>query len=115
MVSLFLALAGCAASGGGIEVEVDDSYFEVAGQPATKNGNATAKVGEAFEFKNDGAIDHTVTVHRPPDPGTQFLKDDVVQPGASTSFTFDKAGTYHIWCKYHGQLTSGMHLTVTVS
>ncbi len=113
---LFFALAGCAGDDGeGKEVEVDDDYFEVDGNPNSKNGDAAAKVGDTFTFENEGQRVHSVTVHRPPDAATTTIKDTDVQPGQDTSLSFDKAGVYHVWCKYHGSMGAGMHLNVTVS
>lgn len=116
-VGFAFAVSGCAGTDDGEEgreVEVDDDYFEVSGEPASKNATSTAAVGEKFEFNNEGQRSHTVTIHRPPDPVTTYLIDETLVAGDETSFTFDKAGTYHIWCRFHGEMTSGMHLTVTV-
>lgn len=110
------AVAGCTDQELGkeaTEVEVDDNSFEVEGEPETKNGEATARAGDTFEFKNEGNVRHSVTVHRPPDPATTTIKDVDLEAGRETTLTFDKAGTYHIWCKYHGELGQRMHLNVT--
>lgn len=104
---LLIALPGCMDGEKGTKVEVDDNYF--------RPSSAPAKVGDVFEFENEGQIDHTVTIHRPPDGATTYLKDDVVKPGQETQFTFDKQGTYHVFCRYHGSIGSRMHLNVTVS
>jgi plastocyanin len=113
VVLVSIGFSGCAAEGN--EVEIDDNYFVVEGKPSSRNGNATAKVGDVFEFKSEGKIDHTVTIHVPPAASAVFAKDDTVKPGGETSFTFPQAGTYHVFCRFHGNFTSGMHLTVTVA
>jgi plastocyanin len=112
-IGLFL-MAGCAGAGA-TAVELDDNYFQVVGKPATKNGDATAKVGEKWKFDNDGTHTHTVTVHWVGDAATTTMKNQTLAHGASTDFTFAKAGTFHVWCTIHGAMTSGMHITVKVA
>lgn len=109
-VLMVLALPGCIGGeeeAGGREIAVLDNSFE----PMT----ATAAVGEKFEFENAGAVRHTVTIHRPPDPGTTYKFDKVLEPGGEIGFTFDAPGTYHVFCRFHGSIGGGMHLNVTVS
>lgn len=106
-LTFLVVLAGCAGKGSDLKVEVDDSYFE----PEAK----TIKAGQELKFENEGKIDHTVTIHFSTDPANQTLKDSTIRPGGDTEFKFEKAGTYHVWCKFHGQMTSGMHMTVTVN
>lgn len=108
-LAFVLPLAGCldAEDSGAGEIEVDDNSF----RPST----ATAKVGETFEFENEGSATHTVTVHRPPAPATEYVFDRELKSGASTSLTFDQPGTYHVFCRFHGSIGSGMHLNVEVS
>ena len=58
---------------------------------------------------------HTVTIHKAGDATSIILKDTAVSSAnPETSFTFASAGTYHVWCKNHGGMTSGMHMLVTV-
>jgi plastocyanin len=111
-VLVVVLLSGCMAAGGSTRVDAGDSYFEVTGQAATRNGETTASVGDSYRFTNVGAIDHPVTVHRPPDAADEFLIDEVFAPGDSVDFTFDEPGTYHVYCRFHGTFTSGMRLTV---
>lgn len=109
---LALGLAGCGSKeekptgevGTTISL-VDDEY-----RPSA----ATAKVGDVYKFVNQGARTHTVTIHRPPAPETELLKDIELKPGKTTFFEFQEDGTYHVWCKYHGRLGARMHLDVTV-
>lgn len=104
---MMVALSGCAGGDEATEIEMDDNYF--------KPDEATAKAGDQFQFENKGARDHTITIHRPPAAATQYYSDQIVKPGEKAVVTFDQAGTYHVFCKYHGAIGSGMHLNVTVS
>ena len=104
-------LAGCAAdegeSGGdGTHVEVDDNYFE---PEAT-----TIDAGTTLEFENEGLREHTVTVVRGGQDDVKLL-DETIGPGEGTPFLFDAAGEYEVYCRFHGALGSGMHMTVTVT
>lgn len=109
---LAIAFAGCTASSSN-DVTLGDNYFDRPG--ADRNGQTTAAIGDTFTFTNDGHNQHTVTIHVPPDAATTFRHDEVLQPGETTSFTFDEAGTYHVFCRFHGDFTTGMRLTVVVS
>lgn len=107
---LFVLLAGCtgtttttsttAATGSGRSVEVEDNVFH--------DGNLTLSKGSAVAYKNEGERAHTVTVHWVGEPATTLRLDRTLQPGESVSFTFMDAGTYHVWCRFHGSMTAGM-------
>jgi plastocyanin len=107
-----LSFAGCMTADAN-EVSLGDNYFDRPG--ADRNGETTAAVGDRFTFQNEGNNQHTVTVHRPPDASTTFLLDAVLEPGETASFTFDEAGVYHVYCRFHGSFTQGMRLAVVVS
>lgn len=51
---------------------------------------------------------HTVTIHRLGDPTGQYVHDAPINSGAATvTFTFDEAGTFHVFCKPHSEGDSG--------
>mgnify|MGYP001582873607 CR=1 FL=1 len=106
---LLLALAGCSSSpsGGGEhkDVTLRDNSFS----PAT----LSVGVGQAVEFHNSGARTHTVTMHV---PDGAAAKDTQLNAGGATSYTFSKAGTYHVYCKIHSDANgNGMDMAVTVA
>jgi plastocyanin len=113
-LSIVVLLAGCTGStygssstptaGGAKTVGLYDNYFE--------DGNATVAKGASILYKNEGKNPHTVTVHWVGEPLTTFRLDKTLQPGESVSFTFVDAGTYHVWCRFHGAMTSGMATVV---
>lgn len=116
-----VALAGCTGGnqgyGGGTEgsgggsgsvdatVEALDNRFD----PEQLNvaTNATVK------WVNKGSNSHTVEIR--PEGGSDTVHSAVIAPGESTTYTFQDAGTYQVWCRYHGSPGGGMHMTVTVS
>lgn len=136
VVPLLVALAGCTGEDAGDDdgttptttattspsptaseavVDVGDDYFEVRGAAGTRNGQTTADVGQTFLFDTIGDHPHTVTIHKVGDPLDTWVVDEDVTVGDEVRFTFEEATTYHVWCKRHGEMTSGMHLTVVVS
>lgn len=68
--------------------------------------------GDTVRWTNEDPYEHTVTIRE--ENTSQKLKDTNVPSGESTTFTFEEAGTYQVWCRYHGQPGSGMHMTVQV-
>ncbi|MEA3143419.1 MAG: Cupredoxin-like domain [Thermoplasmata archaeon] len=97
--------AGTSGTGSGAKtVELYDNYFE--------DGNLTLAADSSVTYKNMGTHGHTVTVHWVGDPVTTYKLDQTLQPGGSVSFTFSPAGTYHVWCRFHGAMTSGMATVV---
>jgi LPXTG-motif cell wall-anchored protein len=67
-------------------------------------------VGDTISWKNDGAAPHTVTAD------DASFDSANLDPGATFSQTFDKAGTFAYYCKYHGAKGgSGMAATITVA
>jgi LPXTG-motif cell wall-anchored protein len=70
----------------------------------------TISVGDTISWKNDGAAPHTITAD---DSSFDSGNMDV---GATFSHTFDKAGTFAYFCKYHGAKGgTGMSGTITVA
>jgi plastocyanin len=103
---LAVVLAGCSGGSAGATVEVNDNAFD----PKT----FTVDAGEEVHFEVAGSNPHTVTIHKAGDPLTTLLMDEDVRSGDDVHFTFAAAGTYHVWCTVHGQMTSGMAMVVTV-
>lgn len=79
------------------------------------DGNQTVGVGSSIMYMNEGSHSHTVTIHWVGDPATTYKADQALQPGQDFTYRFDAKGTYHVFCKYHGQMTSGMYSVVTVA
>lgn len=80
-----------------------------------KDGNFDRSPGEQAMYMNQGENAHTVSIHWVGDPATTLKVDKTLQPGQTETYTFATAGTYHVFCKLHGTMTSGMTSTVTVS
>jgi plastocyanin len=85
-------------SSGGTAVTVQDNSFSP--------GDLKVKVGDTVKFTNDGAIAHTVTAT----DGAKFDSGSLA-PGATFTFTADKAGTVSYVCTFH----PGMQGTIEVS
>lgn len=80
-----------------------------------KDGTRTVPSGTTITYTNKDAGSHTVTIHFAPDPASTLKFDDTLTKDQEASYTFTTAGTYHVWCKLHGTMTSGMTSTVTVT
>jgi plastocyanin len=118
-LSIVMLLAGCTGStvtdttsaspGGATSRKVDlyDNRFE--------DGNLTLTKGATITYRNEGEHGHTVTVHWVGEPVTTLRLDKTLQPGETVDFTFKDAGTYHVWCRFHGMMTSGMATVVKVT
>ena len=100
-----IALSGCSSSDG-TTVRVTDNAFT----PAA----LTVDIGTEVHFEVEGSNAHTVTVHKAGEPTTMHRHHEAVMEGDDVHVTFDEAGTYHVWCMNHGQMTSGMAMVVTV-
>jgi plastocyanin len=100
------------ASGTPLKVALKDNTFE--------DGDLMLDVGRMVSYVNEGQHGHTVTIHyagdatHNGDPGTTLKLDQVLAPGEAANYKFEAPGTYHVWCKYHGTMTSGMSSVVTV-
>ena len=66
--------------------------------------------GDAITVHNDSKLVHTATCFGCP------VDSKDIQPGTIHTLTFPKAGTYQLYCRYHGQ-SAGMvaRLVVTPS
>jgi plastocyanin len=123
---LAIALAGCSGnSGGGASASVSVSASgSMSSAPGDKTvavrdnyfdgGNQTVSQGTTIHYTNMGQHGHTVTIHWVGDPITVVKLNQTIQPGQSVAFTFDSPGTYHIWCRFHGTMTTGMASIVAV-
>lgn len=100
-----LALSGCMGDDAQATVTLRSSTFDPA--------RLTVEAGTEVHFEVASGS-HTVTIHKAGDPTTMLLKDTQVASGGDEHFTFSAAGTYHVWCKFHGTMTSGMAMVVTV-
>jgi plastocyanin len=106
LLALAGLLGGCAGGSTGgspvatSNVDLPPSYkFE----PAA----ISVKAGTAVTWKNDDHFTHSVQFLDGGLPTTPMVMD----PGASVSFTFDRAGLFHYQCHLHPQNMQG---TVTV-
>jgi plastocyanin len=90
----------------GVTIHIQDNVFV--------DGNMTVAPGTRVTYVNDGMHNHTVTIHQAGTPTDVILHDQKVTSGQSDSFTFAVPGTYHVWCKYHGTMLTGMATTVVV-
>lgn len=69
----------------------------------------TIAVGDTVTWTNEGQAPHTVTA------SDNSFDSGNMAPGATFSHTFDKAGTYAYYCKYHGKADgTGMAGTIVV-
>jgi plastocyanin len=91
-----------AASGGEASVNMVGFKFD----PAT----LTVKVGTKVTFKNSDGATHNVAEGQDGKKADGAKFDEEVKPGASTTITFDTAGTVHVTCLIHPT----MNMTVTV-
>lgn len=100
-----LALAGCSGGEASGTVTLRNNEFDPT--------RLTIDAGKEVHFEVEEGT-HTVTIHKVGDPTTMMMKDVNVAAGADEHFTFSAAGTYHVWCKLHGTMTTGMAMVVTV-
>ncbi len=110
LMCTIVSVAGCSSSDGTFDgtVEVDDNYFEPT--------EATVAAGTTVTLQMEGgaARSHTVTIHKVGNPATMMMHNHTMGPSGMTEYTFATAGTCHVWCRFHGSMTSGMRMLVTV-
>lgn len=80
-----------------------------------RNGDFSTAPGGKAMYMNQGKNAHTVTIHMVGDSETTSKIDKTLQPGETETYTFATVGTYHVYCKLHGTMTTGMTSTVTVA
>ncbi len=87
---------GSSGSSGGGAGTVSVSLQNFAFNPS----NVTAKVGDTVTFVNNDSVQHHIFVGST-DMGVQ-------DPGATVTFTADKAGTYPLKCIIHPSMTGSL-------
>jgi len=85
--------AGAPSAPSTASVDVHDFAFA----PAT----VTVAVGATVTFRNSGAASHTATAR-------DGSFDVTVAPGASTTVTLARSGTYAYYCKFHPQMVGSI-------
>jgi len=71
----------------------------------------TVAAGQTVTWTNNDQVIHTVTA----DSGSVDAFDSGDVPGSGTyTHTFQTAGTYGYYCRYHGSMTGGMRGTIVV-
>ena len=120
VVVAVMLLAGCAGtkSPTGEDQEMADTpEFKMITMVdnTIKNGDMSLDVNDRAMYMNRGSAAHTVTVHMVGDGATMYKLDTELQPGKDATYSFAAPGTYHVFCKLHGTMTSGMTSTVTVA
>jgi plastocyanin len=125
LVGVALLLAACSGSGTGATATTTATASVAASQSQAAGGGTatvnlvgfkfdptelTVKVGTKVTFTNSDSALHDVAEGQDGKKveGARFEED--VPPGASTTITFDQAGTVHVTCLIHPT----MNLTVTV-
>jgi uncharacterized cupredoxin-like copper-binding protein len=126
-----LALAACGGGGGGTQgaststststttttttassgktVTVSESEYKLSPSPLTISKAGTYTI----EAKNDGTVDHALTVEG---NGLEETRSDTISPGQSATITVTlKAGTYRMYCPIDGHQKLGMHAKLIVS
>lgn len=93
-------LAAARASDYGAKISAIDDVFD----PSV----VRIQPGQSVEWTNDGTSPHTVTA----DDGS--WDSGTLDPGAEFTHTFDRAGVYTFYCRYHGSPGVGMIGTVLV-
>lgn len=105
-----LLLGGCggkSASGDGASVSLKNMLFAPR--------ELKVATGTTVTWTNDDVLDHAVTQGDINTPGGKALfKSGDFGPGKTYSFTFDKPGTYPIYCSTPGHAAAGMVMTVVV-
>lgn len=85
------------------DVWIQSSSFNVA--------NLEIEAGTTVTWTNKSSMDHTVTSGTRGGDNEGDLFDRTVGPGETFSFTFEDAGSYEYFCRFH----SGMDAEVTVT
>lgn len=109
--ALIVLLAGCSSSPTSSNPTTptthDISIVDSAFQPQNK----TIAVGDSVRWTNNGARTHTSTSGTSGTPDGIWNSGDIT-PGNTYERTFDTAGTFPYYCKYH--YATGMTGTITV-
>lgn len=96
-------------SSSGSTVTVSETDYKLSPSPLTISKAGTYTI----EAKNDGAVDHALTVEG---NGLAETKTDTISPGQSATITVTlKPGTYRMYCPIDGHQKLGMHAKLIVS
>ncbi len=85
------------------EVLIEGNTFNVS--------NLEVSAGTTVTWTNNSSVDHTITSGTRGTDDAGELFDRTISPGQTVTITFDEAGTYPYFCKFH----SGMDAEVTVT
>lgn len=105
-------LVGCAEDGAAPEDGEDETVQVAALDNEFDPASVSLSLNGMVEWTNQGDAAHTVEIEH--EDGEMMLHSEEIQPGDTTSFVFEEAGTYDVWCAYHGSAGQGMAMTVTV-
>lgn len=103
-------LAGCSDSdseGGANYMDISNNLFE--------GGDHTIAAGTTFEWHNEDDHQHSITIQKEGAASGSMEIDQTLAAGEHFTHKFNEAGTYHVWCKFHGGMGTGMHFTMTVT
>jgi len=103
-LALVLALLVAPAAFAAVGVSIEDDFYTAK--------DITVPAGTMVVWTDNGSDIHTVTSGTPSAPTTLF-DSGTISPGQKFSFTFNKAGTFLYFCRFHGNL--GMVGSVTVT
>lgn len=103
VVALAYTVQSGDASGGSVGADVTIGDF------AFQTESVEVAAGSTVEWTNDDEVSHTVTNGEPEAPADAF--DETVAPGASASVTFDEAGTFPYFCRFHPNMTAEVVVT----
>ena len=107
-VVLALACSGSGSPQASVAPEAAKSSDVAAEGFIFKPATLEVSVGTKVTWTNKDAAEHTVTAGKPDSKESTFFS--VIAPGASFTFTFDKAGVFVYFCERHPSMTG----TVTV-
>ena len=93
------ATTAAATSGKDMEINIADFKFA----PDT----LTIPVGTKVKWTNKDSTAHTITSDNSSGP----LKSDLIEPGKTYEYTFDKAGTYEYHCEPHAFMKAKIVVT----
>lgn len=120
LAAVALLLAGCAGNDTSSDDRGDGSSSPTMKMvsmvdDSIKDGNFAIRTMDQAMYMNEGQRAHTVTVHKVGDSATTTKVDRTLQPDEVYTYTFDAPGTYHVYCRFHGTMNTGMTSTVEVS
>ncbi|HYF92972.1 MAG TPA: plastocyanin/azurin family copper-binding protein [Symbiobacteriaceae bacterium] len=116
-LGLVAALAGC---GGGASKPKEGAKPAAGGETVvelkgTKFGQSKleVKAGATVKWVNHDNVDHSIW-EGVPDSGQHLIKSEDISNGGEVKYTFDKAGTYEVFCNTASHHLIGMKMQVVV-